>query len=468
MKWKHAFLSVEECARIHAMSLRVLEEVGMEIEEEDACAVFRKHGARVEGRRVYIRQAMLEEALNTVPASFSVYGRKGKETRIGGGCRTIAPAGGPMFVRRGGEQRRALAEDFKNFQKLCHSSRIIDMNAPWITEPADIDRAFVRDYQMAVALKYTDKPVAGYTTSRQDAVHSIEMTQKFYDNHTQYVSLGVISAISPLKYDAAMLQAAQAFAERNQPLVFASCAMPGATSPVTLSGTIAVNNAEILAGIVLSQLIRPGLPVVYGNTTGGCDLRYAAPTIGSLEAAQLILATAAMAAYYRIPCRTGGSLTDSKCVDWQAGAESAMTLLTTLMTDAGFVFQSCGILDSFNTLCYEKFILDEQNIELFRRMTEERSLVPTEEDFQEIAAAGPGGQYLDAGQTVRLFKKALYIPKLSSKMEYNTWEQQGCINALDRAAKAVEERLASYQMPEASPGQEAVLRAYIGDLINAI
>lgn len=468
MRFKQHFLTPEEAAQIHAMSVRILEEVGMEIEDASARETYHKHGARVEGGTVYLSGAMLEETLKLIPSSFSIYGRSGKEVKIGGGHMTIAPDGGPMFIRRGNEQYRALSEDFKNFQKLCHTSNVLDMNAPWITEPADIDRSLVRDYQMAVTLKYTDKPVAGYATSQQDSIHSIEMAQKFYGIFDRYVSLGVISAISPLKYDETMLQAVRAYAERKQPLLFASCAMPGATSPVTLSGTIAVNNAEVLAGIVYAQLLQPGLPVIYGNTTGGCDLRYAAPTIGSPEAAMLIQATAAMASYYHIPCRTGGSLSDSKCVDWQAGVESATTLMTTLMTDAGFVFQSCGILDSFNTLCYEKFILDEQNIELFRRMTDGCDFIPTEADFQDIAAAGPGGQYLNSEQTMKLFKKALYIPKLFAKMDFNSWEQQGSPSAVQYAQKELKKRLGSYQMPEMTAEQDQVLRGYIGDLADTI
>jgi len=468
MKFKAHFLTEEEAAQIHAMTVRILEEVGVEFEDESARETFRQHGARVENGKVYITGRMLEKALAGVPESFTVWGRSGKSTTIGGGHLTIAPDGGPMFIRKGDEQYRAQAKDFKNFQKLCHTSKIMDMNAPWITEPADIDRALVRDYQMAVTLKYTDKPVAGYTTSEQDSIHSIEMTQKFYGIYDKYVSLGVISAISPLKYDETMLKSVRVYAERNQPLVFASCSMPGATSPITLSGTMVVNNAEVLAGIVYAQLLQPGLPVVYGNTTGGCDLRYAAPTIGSPEAAMLVQATAGMAAYYNIPCRTGGSLADSKCVDWQAGVESGMMLLTTLMTDAGFVFQSCGILDSFNTLCYEKFILDEQNIEMFRRMTGGYSFAPTEADYQDIAAAGPGGEYLSSNLTMRRFKKELYVPKLFSKMDYNSWETQGKLTALDYARRELDKRLSAYQMPEMMPEQGEVLRSYIGDLADTI
>lgn len=271
MRVRGNFLSQTEIEQLHAMTLRVLEDVGVIMVDDYACEVFRKNGAKVDGHRVYISEELLKKALATVPEKFSINGRNGKSVIIGGDHRVIAPVSGPLFVRRGNEQQRNTAEDYKNFQKMHHTSRVMDMLNPNLIEPSDIDRSLVRDYQLAVCLKYTDKPLIGFTTSPRDTINSIEMIQKFYGTK-ENVALGIISVISPLKYDETMLEAVKLCAERGQPMMFACCSMPGATSPVTLSGTVVVNNAEVLAGIVYSQLLKPGIPVLYGNTTGGCDL----------------------------------------------------------------------------------------------------------------------------------------------------------------------------------------------------
>ena len=467
MKVRSDFFSKAELDNIHAMTVRVLENVGVIMEDEYALELFRKHGAKVDGDRVYISEALLNKALSTVPEEFKIYGRNDKFVTIGGDHCVIAPVSGPLFVRRGNEQHRNTAEDYKNFQKMHHTSKVMDMLNPNLIEPSDIDRSIVRDYQMAVCLKYTDKPLIGLTTAPDHTVNSIEMTQKFY-GRKENVLLGIISVISPLKYDKTMLEAAKICAERSQPMMIACCSMPGATSPVTMSGTIVVNNAEVLAGIVYTQLLRPGIPVLYGNTTGGCDLRYVGPSIGSPETALFIFGAAALAKYYHIPCRTGGALADAKTVDWQAGVESTITMLPALMSSSNYILHSCGVMDSFNVLSYEKFLLDEQNIALLRKLVNGVEVRTDEEEFEVIQEAGPGGQYLESDHTMDYMHEEIYTPRLFNKMGYDAWEKQGCKTAEQVAEAQIDARIAAYEPVEVTPEQDKILESYIGDLIQTI
>ncbi|MGI6028430.1 MAG: trimethylamine methyltransferase family protein [Candidatus Heteroscillospira sp.] len=465
MKVKGNFLSQAEIEKIHELSVKVLAEQGVELEDPYAVEVFKSHGARVDGRIVYIDEAMLKSALESTPSVFEINGRNGKKVLIGEEHSVIAPVSGPLYVRRGDDIHRNTALDYKNFQKMHHNSPLMDMLNPNLIEPSDIARSVVRNYQMAVCLKYTDKPLIGLTTSPEDTVNSIEMIQRFYGTK-ENVTLGIINVISPLKYDLTMLTAVRLCAERRQPMMFACCSMPGATSPVSLFGTMIVNNAEVLAGIVYAQLLCPGIGCLYGNTTGSCDLRYVTPSIGSPETALFIYASAAMAQYYNIPCRTGGALSDAKAVDWQAGVESIMTMLPSMMSSSNFILHACGVMDSFSTISYEKYILDEQNIEMIRKITEGISFGDDEEEYDNIDEVGPGGQFLQTMHTLTNLRSELYTPKYFHKMSYDTWANSGAKSVCQLALDEADRRIAAYEPVALLPEQDEILRSYIGSLLD--
>lgn len=463
------FFSTEEVEKLHEMTLEVLEKDGVVMDDDDAAEIFKAHGAKVDGHRVYIPRKMVEEALKTAPSEFKIRGRNDKFVTFGEGHKVFAPASGPLYVKRGDDHHKNMAEDYKNFQKMDHTSRVINMLNPNLIEPTDIDREVVRDYQMAVCLKYTDKPLMGLTTSLQDCIHSTDMIRRFYDaKEDETYTFGLINPMSPLHYNKVMLQACKYFAERNQATMFPCCAMPGTTSPATLSGTVVVNNAENLAGIIYAQLVRPGAPVVYANTSCSTDMRYMTSAIGSPETALISLASAALAHYYGVPCRNGGSLSDAKCVDWQAGAESTMVMMATLMSTSTFILHSCGVMDSFNTLCYEKYLLDEQNIEMLMKIVNGMTIHTDPEELENIHEVGPGGQYICSEHTMDYMYDELYTAKLSNKMGYNSWVNEGKKDAAQIANEQIEKRLASFVQPEISKEQEAVLREYIGNLYDTI
>lgn len=469
MRVEGNFFSKSEVENLHDLTLKVLERDGVVLNDQTAVDIFKQHGAKVDGKIVYITSDMVEKALQTTPSEFSIRGRNGKVAKFGEGHKVFAPASGPLYVLRGDDHHRNTAEDYKNFQKMDHTSKIMTMLNPNLIEPADIAREIVRDYQMAVCLKYTDKPLMGLTTSYQDCVHSTDMIRRFYDaDPDETYTFGLINPISPLKYDDHMLVACKYFAERNQATMFPCCAMPGMTSPVTLSGTMAVNNAENLAGIIYTQLIRPGAPVVYSNTSCGTDLRYMTSAIGSPETALISYATAALAHYYNIPCRTGGSLADAKCVDYQAGAESTITMMASLMSSATFILHACGVMNSFNTLSYEKYLLDEQNIEMLMKIVNGMTIHTDDEELENISEVGPGGQYIGEEHTMDYMNEELYMPKLYNKMGYASWEKNGKKDATQLANEKIDERIESFECPSLSKEQEGILKEYIGNLYDTI
>jgi trimethylamine--corrinoid protein Co-methyltransferase len=194
--------------------------------------------------------------------------------------------------------------------------------------------------------------------------------------------------------------------------------MAGATSPATLAATVIQNNAEVLAGLVLAQLINPGTPVVYGNTSSVTDLRSMNLSIGAPECPLLMAAFSQLARYYQLPFRSGGGLTDAKDLDAQAGMESATNLLCTYFSGVDFVLHAIGITESFLGVDYEKWICDEEIIARIRRLT--RGLGEVSGSLLPLIAR-PAGHFLDSEDTLRNHKKEFFQPVVSDRNSFETW-----------------------------------------------
>lgn len=469
MKVQGNFFSKEEVENLHEMTMEVMEKDGVIMDDDEACGILAKHGCKVDGHTVYFDRKIVEDTIKNAPSEFKIRGRNDKSVTLGKGHKVFAPGSGTLYVHRGNDRHANTAQDYLNFQKMDHTSKIMSMLNPNLLEPGDIDQSIVRDYQMAVCLKFTDKPLMGLTTSVKDCEHSINMIRRFYGaGEDETVTFGLINPMSPLKHNSPMLQACKYFAERNQATMFPCCSQQGITSPVTLSGTVVVNNAEILSGITYAQMVRPGAPVVYANTSTGTDMRFVTPTIGSPETALISFATAALADYYNIPCRTGGSLSDAKLVDWQAASESIMTMLAPLMSTASFILHSCGVMDSFMGLSYEKYLLDEQNIEMLLKIVNGMKIRTDAEELENIHEVGPGGQFIAEEHTVEYMHEELYTPALFAKMDYNNWKLKDGRDTAHHASDMIERRIAGYEMPPITREQEKVLKDYIGDLYDTI
>ncbi|MEL7563441.1 MAG: trimethylamine methyltransferase family protein [Dehalobacterium sp.] len=462
MKVKADFLEKDEIEKLHEATLYVLSRVGVSMQNDKVLEILRHHGAKVDGNKVLIRENLLREALAAVPKSFPVQGRETKnDVIIGGDAPVFASASGPVYVRRGQHKYLAKDEDFINFIKLSESSKVLNVTNYIMVEPQDVDPERRKMHQVACCLKYSTKPLIGITMGDGATKRCLKLVENFFGSLAEHRLIGIISPISPLVYDEQMLDHVIQYAEAGQPLLFASCSLPGATSPITLSGTMVIDNAEVLAGIVLSQLIRPGLPVIFGNTSTACDMRYASPAIGSPETALITLTTAALSKFYGIPCRSGGNLTDAKTADMQAGLESMLTILPSLISGVDFVLQSCGILESFNTISYEKFVIDEETLAIAKRFVAGYEIREELMGLSMIEKSGPGANFLGEQHTIDFFRKEQYVSGLFSKEGYAQWEEKGALPIEQRAGQSIEKRLREYTEPGITKDQEKILGEYL-------
>lgn len=447
--------------KIHEKSLYILEHVGVDFEEPEVLELFKKKGIRVEGQRVYFTPAVVEDAMKTTVSSFEMKTPYGS-LKIGEGGVAFSGAAGARSILRDGKVTPSRLQDYIDGRKLEDTSKVINLLcAPFIhIEGLAPDKTAL--VKTALTLKYSKKPMITFCDTKQHAEESIDLVKKFYGTDEGYFCIGVGNVISPLRYGKDDAEAILTYTKRNLPVVIACCSMPGMTSPITVGGTIVQNNAEVLAGLVMTQLVNPGAPVIYGNVTFSSDMRKAVPVSWGPEVGVFMEYAKAMADFYGVPCRTGGALPSAKEVDWQDGAETAVSLMSTFDCGADFILHCCSELDGLNIFSLEKLVLDEELMEARLSLKNRDFLSDEAINLESIEEVGPGGNYLLEEDTLALYRSELFLPGLFNTEAYNGWESSGKPTVLEKAKARVQQRLQQYVQPQYEPWQEKILQDVLG------
>jgi trimethylamine---corrinoid protein Co-methyltransferase len=305
----------------------------------------------------------------------------------------------------------------------------------------------------------------GSVTSGPNAADTIAMTEILFGGREAIertpAVMGLINVNSPLRFDDRMLGALVEYTKANQPVIVTPFLLMGAMSPVSIPATLVQQMAEALAGIALTQLIRPGAPVVFGSFLSNTDMQSGSPSFGTPESAIGLLCTGQIARSFGLPFRSGGALNASQTVDAQAAYEALMTMLPTFLAGTNWVMHSAGWLEGGLVSCYEKFIVD---IELLRMLKYE--FTPLEIDEESLAfgaheEVGAGGHFLGAMHTLERFRECFYRPLLSSTENFDRWTRNGGLDATARAANVWRETLEHYERPEIDEGVRAQLEEYV-------
>jgi len=457
MEIKYDFASRYESDLIHEKTLKLLAEVGVVFESQKAVDVFKEHGAGANGKTVFISEKMLAEALKSVPESFTWEGRK-SNVEVGKGSISI-PAYGPIYLYQNDKIVNITPRDYVNFHKLHETSDVIQAANPNVMEPTQISESLRAKYQMATTLLYSTKPCMGLVSGEENSKMSIQMTKRFYGRDNTNVLLGLINTAAPLHVSKDMCEALMVYAAEGQSQVIVGGGISGLTAPPSLASTVLIANAASLAGIVLAQLVNPGTPVVYSVSASGTDLRYNMPTIGNPECSLYSMLNRDMGRYYKIPVRGGGVLTDAKQIDYQCGYESFMSGMATYIAECDIVIHACGIMDSFNTISYEKFMLDEEMIKSLQWFLKGISITEDEFCYDLIKQKGPGGHFM--GRTTKMFRDNFIFTEIANKDSVQNWINSGKQTVEEKAAKACKKRLEEYNLPEITKEQFEILKENI-------
>jgi trimethylamine--corrinoid protein Co-methyltransferase len=467
---RFSILTRTQVEKIHETSLRILEQIGLDFGYPPALEVLKKAGAKVDGQRVFFSPGLVEEQIKKAPAEFTIYARNPEyNVSIGGRNTVFAPGyGAPFVTDLEYGRRQATLKDFENFVKLTAASTTQDLLSGTVVEPIDIPHEIRHAHMLYASVKHSDKCFMGSTMGARAARECFQMAAIVFGSREELTAapavFGIVGSLTPLKYDARMLGGLMEYAAAGQPVVIASLAIAGATGPVTLAGNLALQNAEVLAGIVLAQLVREGTPVIFGGSSTNAELRNGTLSIGSPEMAINAAATAQMARYYKLPARGGGAVCDAKSPDAQASYESMMSLLMARLSGINFVLHSAGILESYNCMSYEKFIIDDEMCAMVKRIKRGYEVNPDTLAFDVIEAVGPGGHFLDRDHTLEHFRTEFHQPLVSNRDDFVTWQENGSLTSLQTAHNKYKEILQTYEAPELPANVDKDLLRFIDTL----
>jgi trimethylamine--corrinoid protein Co-methyltransferase len=463
---RYEVLSADAMATLDQGWRRIVSEIGVEFLSDRALQLFRDAGQKVEDNNVFLDPEFVLEQVAKAPREFELGARNpANSVHVGGDSMAFSAVYGPPFVREGDVRRDATMNDYRNFAKLSQTFSVLDSAGGVVCEPNDV-ALDSRHLDMTYALMtLTDKPFMGNVVSGPNARDVLAMCDIMFGGRDAIektpVTISLINCNSPLRWDDRMLDALFEYVESAQPVILTPFLLMGAMSPVTIPAALVQQIAEALSGIALTQLIRPGAPVVFGSFLSNIDMQSGSPTFGTPESGIGLLCTGQIARYYGLPFRSGGALTSSQVPDAQAGYEALMTLLPTFLAGANWVMHSAGWLEGGLVAGYEKFIVD---VELLQMLQAEFTPLEINEEslaFDAHQEVGHGGHFLGAMHTMERFRTCFYRPLLSSSDNYERWMRGGALDTAARASRISTQRLEAYEPPAIDDGIRAELEEYV-------
>jgi trimethylamine--corrinoid protein Co-methyltransferase len=461
-------LSADQVEAIHRTSLTILKEIGMRVLLPEARAILRQGGADVDESTHVVRydSGLVEQALRTVPAQFTLHARNpGHNIVIGGNHANFGTVGGPPHahdLERG--RRPGTLADSIELIKLAQSLNIVHFLSGAL-EPIDVPVPIRHLVWMKETLVHTDKVIFGSTITPQRIHDVFELVRiargvsaETMREEPSYYS--VINTNSPMMLDGPMAWGVIGFAELNQALCITPFTLAGAMAPITLAGALAQQNAEALGAITLSQLVRPGAPLIYGGFTSNVDMRSGAPAFGTPEYIKACLMGGQMARRYKMPYRSSNT-NASVWPDAQATYEGAMSIWGALMGGTNMLLHGVGWLDGGLVASYEKYIIDAEMLQIMAEFFTPTIVDESTLAIDAIREVGHGGHFFGAQHTLARYETAFYTPLLSDWRNFQQWSAAGAVDATHRATKVWKQLLAEYEAPPLDAAIAEELQDYV-------
>lgn len=462
----------DEIKAVHEATMYLLSKVGVKIHNKTARQIYAEKGAQVdeESHIVKIPQAMVEEAIDLTPSSIVLCGREEKYDLLLEGANVHLGTGGTVLNTLDlddGKKRPTEVRDVAGYAKITDA---LDNIAFFVINcyPNDVTEDEVDVNRFYHALANTSKHVMGGIHTMQGLKNVISMAEDIAGGKKNLLERPFISFItlmmSPLLMEVTYTDFLIEVAKYGLPLATPSEPLAGANSPVTLAGTITLNNAESLAGLILTQLINPGNPTIYGSTSSIMDMRTGTYMAGNIESALINAGCAQMAQFYKIPIYGTGGMSDSKVVDAQAGFESANTAMVVALSGCNYIHDAFGLLEFCTTLSYEKMVIDNDSVGMALRAVKGVTVNKETLAVDIIEEVGPGGHFLDHEHTVKHVRDEFYFPQIADRQQRMVWESEGSKDAFTRAHEEARRLLEEHQPLGFSEDVEKMLREKYKDI----
>ena len=460
-------LSSDELEAVHNASVHILEHVGIAFRDDpQALKLWKDAGAKIDGETVRIPRDLIDQQMAHAPREFIQHARNPERSvRFGADNMVFSPVFASPYVRDlKNERRAATLGDLHDLLKLTHMAAALNYGGAQICEPMDVP-ASKRHLEMVRGhLTLSEKPFMGDARSPWRAKDSFRMCQIVFGDRfarENVVLLGLVTASSPLLWDASMLETLAYYARMGQALLITPFIMQGANTPITIAGALAQANAEALAGMVYAQLVRPGTPVIYGCSLATVSMKSGAPLYGTSEVARLTFAMGQLARRYGVPYRIGGGRNGAMQTDYNAGVQNAMTNVPAIMSHANFILHAAGWLENSMSVSFAQFILDLDHI---AQLQEFAKGVPIDEDalaIEAIAAARPGGDYFSNPHTVQRYRSAFVEPMAPAWGSYEAYADAGSPALTQHALTWAKRALEAYERPPLDDSVKDELDDYV-------
>lgn len=456
---------------IHAASIRILEEVGVEVQDKPALKLLSDNGARVDPKKklALIPENLIAKSLEIVPKNIALHTRGHKEALPLRGDSVYYSPGStvPFILDRDGTVRKPLSSDFVNLVRLTDALDNIELQSTALVL-ADIPDNIGDAYRLFLVLKNSPKPVmtgAFHVPGLRNMRKLLEIAAGGAEELARWpIAVFCACPTTPLTWGDLAVQTLRQCGDAGIPVEIVSAPQLGITSPSTLAGSLVQLNAEFLSGLVISQLARSGAPVIYGGVTAAFDMRYANARSAAIESMMLVSGYAQISKYYGLPTSTYSGDTDAKTIDAQAGLESGVGIVLATMSGVNII-SGPGAMNFLYMQSLEKLVIDDAICGMARRL--KRGVLLNEETIalDAIKRAGPGGQFLNLKHTLNWALKEQFMPsEVVDRQTLDVWRAKGAKDSAANAADIVQRVLREHKPEPVPPETEERLDAAVKEM----
>jgi trimethylamine--corrinoid protein Co-methyltransferase len=461
-------LSDEQVRAIHIATLEILEKIGVEMQDPQAKALLLDAGAWESGGRLKIPEKVVADAIQSAPSRIPMYTRQGELTmplelgKVFWGSGSDATF---MLDLETGERRRTVAQDVEDFARLADALDNIDFVMS-MSNPSDVPPDDLYIHEFIGMIRGSVKPNVYTVKDRRDVedIYRIGVAVAGGEQALREKPFFLLypEPISPLLMQEEAIQKIIFCAEKGIPTAFVPSTNPGGGGPITLAGALALGSAECLVGLVVTQLVRPGTPFLYGFNTAALDMRTTIVCYGSPEWSLGMAACNDLARYYNLPVWGYGGATDSKIVDTQTGIEYTFSIMTaflsrtTLVHDVGYIEQGGGA-------SMESLVIADEIIGMTRFLASGVEITAETLALDAISKVRPGAGFLAEDHTLNNWRKAQWTPRLADRNRYGRWADLGSKDMATRANERARKILAEHAPPPLSAEVEAVIAEILAE-----
>ena len=439
----------------------------MTVLSDRARNLYSSAGFDVAEDRVTFDPDQLNALLSLAPSAFTLQARNPqKSLTIGDNHATFCSVGGPAYVMDLDQGRRnGTYAETCDYMRLVQSLDILHQEGGGGFEALDLPAASRHLDLYYAECTLLDKNWIPWAIGREQAADAIEMVaislgQQPEDLIGNPALAGIINTNSPLQLDIPMAEGLIALAEFGQAVVITPFTLAGAMAPVTLAGALAQQHAEAMAGIALTQIVRPGCPVVYGGFTSNVDMKSGSPAFGTPEYVQAAQASGQLARRLNVPLRSS-NVNAANAVDAQSSSESTMALWGAMGAHSSMIKHAAGWMHGGLTASFEKLIIDADLLQMMATWLQPIEVNDATLALDAIREVGPGGHFFGCAHTMERYESAFYQPMVSNWDNYELWLERGEQDSAQRANVIWKQLLNEYEQPPIDEAIDEALREYM-------